>query len=491
LSVPQPHSAKKSGSPAERARVAWGSYEKSVPGFTCSDTSFNNYWWYRWYGIRLNSIPAGLGQFQHRSVCEGIGYFHQPISYSAMCHARETRWANDASWSYGVLGTFLDRVSPEGIIPGRVYLDHLTEPDFYHADWAGALQDVAAVHPDPDRVAGFIAPLSRYAEWLCRTRDREGSGMIDVIDQYETGQEYMSRYQAVDPSADRYGWENRLRLKGIDVTVYAYRLFQLLAGSVSEKKARLTWTERTERTRRAILDGMWDPAHEMFFDVDPATGGRTGVKAAVCFYPYLTDLVDASHIAGLERHLLSPAEFWTPYPAPSSSVDDPLFSPDAEWKGKRHSCPWNGRVWPMTNSHLIDALARIVRRHRPDWAHHLVRFIRQFIRMMSFDGDAARPNCFEHYHPVTGRGSLYRGIDDYQHSWVNDLLVRHVAGLLPRGEHGIVVDPLPFESSVSLTGARVAGHAVDVQVTSSGYAVRIDGRGAGRGKIGSAREFSW
>ena len=46
-------------------------------------------------------------------------------------------------------------------------------------------------------------------------------GMFDVVDQYETGQEYMSRYQAVDPGADAYGWENRIRLKGIDVTVYA------------------------------------------------------------------------------------------------------------------------------------------------------------------------------------------------------------------------------------------------------------------------------
>src|SRR2546429_4324554 len=34
----------------------------------------------------------------------------------------------------------------------------------------------------------------------------------------------------------------------------------------------------------------------------------------------------------------------------------------AEWKGKRHNCPWNGRVWPMTNSHIIEALARVVDR---------------------------------------------------------------------------------------------------------------------------------
>jgi len=53
------------------------------------------------------------------------------------------------------------------------------------------------------------------------------------------------------------------------------------------------------------------------------------VKAAVCFYPYATDVTDASHTAGLARHLFNPREFWTPYPVPSSSADDPLFNADA------------------------------------------------------------------------------------------------------------------------------------------------------------------
>lgn len=491
LPVPAPGRGAGKGSAGERARRSWTGYEEGLPAFGSSDPWFNRYWRYRWYGLRLNAIPAGLGQYHHPTVCEGIAYFHQPIGYSAMCHAREVRWARDPAWAYGVLETFLGRLDDQGALPGRVYLDHLKEADFYHADWAGALHDVATVHPDADRLGRLYPMLETYAEWLCRTRDRESSGMIDVVDQYETGQEYMSRYQAVDPSADRYGWENRLRLKGIDVTTYAYRLYQFLSGWASTEESRKRWSGEAERTRRAILDRMWDPAQQMFFDVNPATGERTAVKAAVCFYPYLTDLAGAEHIEGLGRHLFDPGEFWTPFPAPSSSVDDPLFSPDAEWKGKRHVCPWNGRVWPMTNSHLIDALARVARRHRPDWAKQVVAFTRKFVQMMCFDGDVTRPNCFEHYHPVTGKGSLYRGIDDYQHSWVNDLLIRHVAGLLPRGENGIVVDPLPFGVNLSLERVFVAGHRVDLKVTESAFSVRVDGKTAGRGKVGTAREITW
>ncbi len=50
---------------------------------------------------------------------------------------------------------------------------------------------------------------------------------------------------------------------------------------------------------------------------------------------------------------------------PSSSRKDPLYDPDARWKGKRHNCPWNGRVWPMTNSHIAEAIGRVALEHVP------------------------------------------------------------------------------------------------------------------------------
>lgn len=494
-----PPSARSTGRSSARATTLssrqaarqWRDFTLMLPEFRSSDTHFNRYWWYRWYGLRLNRVPAGLGQYGHDTVCEGVAYFHQPISYSAMCHLRELRWVHSPEWARGVAHTFFDRLRPDGSMPGRVYLNHLVQPDFYHADWGGAIGDLLASHPDPAWLARLYPALARYAEWLVTTRDADGTGMIDVTDQYETGQEYMSRYEAVDPDADRYGWENRLRLKGIDVTLYAWRLFSLLAAHAPDGETGARWSGCAGRTGRAIRERMWDPVHGMFSDVNPATGERTRVKAAVCFYPYLTGLVDGAHLDGFAAHLFDPGEFWTPFPVPSSSVDDPRFNPDAEWKGKRHVCPWNGRNWPMATSHVVDALARVVREHRPEWAPRLVHLLRQFVRMMSFGLDPTRPNCFEHYHPYSGKGSVYRGIDDYQHSWVNDLLARHVAGLLPQGDVGLVVDPLPFGGSTELRGVVVAGHEVAVSIQDGAFRVRVDGRNAGRSHVGRALELRW
>ena len=261
------------------------------------------------------------------------------------------------------------------------------------------------------------------------------------------------------------------------MTVYAYVLFRALERLAARIRAADgdRWCGLAERTARAVRERMWDLATGMFSDVDPATGARTGVRAAVCFYPYFTDIATAEHTAALEATLLDPAQFWTAFPVPSSALDDPLFNPFAHWKGKRHACPWNGRVWPMTNSHVAEALAGAARTHAPHLRKVTAGFVTRFVRMMFHDGDLRRPNCFEHYNPITGHASVYRGVDDYQHSWVNDLLIQYAAGVRPHAG-GITVDPFPFGlERVELSNVRARGVTLAVRVEGERFTVSADG----------------
>jgi hypothetical protein len=268
----------------------------------------------------------------------------------------------------------------------------------------------------------------------------------------------------VDDEADRWG---ALRLKGVDATVYMYELKRALAKlaeMLGKAEEQAQWAAEAEAIGTAIREKMWDPEHEMFYDVDPRTMERTGCAAAVGFYPFMTDLCNReTHIGALRNHLRNPREFWLPCGPPSTSAADDLYSAQAEWKGKRMSCPWNGRMWPMTTSHLCVALARGSRELAQGLRLPAAELIRRFIRTMFFDQDPERPNCFEHYNPVTGEPSAYRGIDDYQHSWVVDLMVRHVAGLQPRDDELLVVDPLDFDlREFELRQIHYRGHVLDI-----------------------------
>jgi hypothetical protein len=490
--VAEPAATPKASSFAAASKASWEEFLGGVPVFRCSDPYFERYWAYRWYGLRLNGIAGGWGNYPVPTVCEGIGYFHQPIAYSAQCHVRELRWARDPEMARGVLRTFVARQNPDGSFPGRIYANHSEGADFYHADWGGALLGLDAVHPSDDFLREVLPALARYAEWMVASRDAQHTHLYDIVDQYETGQEYMSRYQAVDADADRYGWENRLRLKGVDVTVYAYALFRALAllgprGGLDPEP----WRRHAEATAQAVRKRMWDPGSGMFSDVNPATSRRTHAKAAVCFYPYATDIIRAEHLPGFAQNLFDARAFWTPFPVPSSSVQDPLFDADAAWKGKRHNCPWNGRVWPMTNSHVAEAIAAVALGHVPAMREHLAEFITKYVRMLFWDGDASRPNSFEHYHPVSGRPSAYRGIDDYQHSWINDLIVQYVVGLRPAAEGHLVVDPMPFAlDGFEARGLPMQGSVVDVARDGERMVVSVGGREAARGRLGGAIEVA-
>ena len=460
----------------------WVSFFAGFPAFACGDAHLDRFFDYRIHGLGLNRIEGRWGNVRHPCIAEGPEYFHVPITYSAQCHMMEMRWRAGGREAWGSLLNFLDNQKEDGSLHGRLYPDHLEGTDFYHANWGDALLAVDDMQPDlsPGRrvLRRCYDGLARYAHWLNTARDPEGSGMLTVVNHFETGQEYMSRYMAVDEQADVSGWRPRLRLKGIDVTVYAHQLFRALAtiaGRLGRERDASDWRVVQDCCASAIMRCMWCPVAQLFTDVDGRSGERTGVRAAVGFYPMLTGLVGGSRLDAMLDHLEDPSTFGTPFPLPSSSVDDPRFSAEGIWRGKRRNCPWNGRVWPMTTSHVIEGLLRC-RRGGSERAGRLAAdLLPRFVRMMFTGGDPERPNCFEHYNPYTGRACHFRGIDDYQHSWVLDLLARGIAGLHVDAE-GVEVRPLPhaFEH-VSMGPVAARGRQVCVELDGERAVLTVDG----------------
>ena len=478
--------------------TTWPSFFASFPSFSSGDTRLDRYFDYRIHGLGLNRVDGRWGHIRHPAIAEGPGYFHVPITYSAQCHMMEMRWRAGGREAWGSLLNFLDNQKDDGSLHGRLYPNHLERTDFYHANWGDALLAVQQMHPDTAALTHCYNGLSRYAHWLNRSRDPEGWGMFTVVNHFETGQEYMSRYMAVDPEADTSGWQPRLRLKGIDVTVYAHQLFRALATIARDLERtgdEAEWRTLAARSGDAITGHMWSAEARLFTDVDgrslaPANGGghsahsasdkrhspvRTNVKAAVGFYPMLTDLVDGPRLDAMMDHLEDPRTFGTPFPLPSSSVDDPRFSAEGIWRGKRRNCPWNGRVWPMTTSHVIEGLLRCRRRGNRRAGALAADMLVRFVHMMFTDGDPRRPNCFEHYNPYTGRACHFRGIDDYQHSWVLDLLARGIAGLHV-DEVGVEVWPLPHElPQVTLGPVRTRGRVLSVELDGARVSLQVNG----------------
>ena len=110
---------------------------------------------------------------------------------------------------------------------------------------------------------------------------------------------------------------------------------------------------------------------------------------------------------------------------------------------------------------------------------------------MFLNGDPTKPNCYEHYNPFTGDPSLYRGIDDYQHSWIVDLIIKYVAGVRPEYDR-LIIDPFPFQiDHFLIEDVLVRGRVIRVERKGNSFRVWIDGKEQGRTRVGRQMVISF
>ncbi len=143
------------------------------------------------------------GNYSFPFVCEGIGYFRAPISYSTQCHMLENRWMHEPELAQGSILTFIENQRADGGFRGYIDVNYYRQEMFYHANWGNAVRAVDRIHPSLDFLETVYNGLRKYARYFVRDRDKESSGLYDIENHYETGQEYMHRYTAVNPNADQ------------------------------------------------------------------------------------------------------------------------------------------------------------------------------------------------------------------------------------------------------------------------------------------------
>lgn len=471
--------------PIKESERNWQNLFDSVPHFECSDKFIEKYYWYRWFGLRLFMMNSS---YSYPCVCEGPAYFRMPISYSAQCHILETRWMNNPEVAEGSFLNFVENQNQNGSYPGNLYPINIDRRSFYHTDFGTAIMEIYKVHPDVDFLQKIYPSLIKYAEFFDRERDPENSYLYDVIDQMETGQEFMTRYTSVDKKADLQMESDGIRLKGVDATCYQYgirKALSFIAEKLGKEFDSKKWKNEAKKIKDAVLKFMWDKDEEMFFDVNPKNRQRTNIKAAVCFYPYMSDITDESHLNGLEKHLFNKEEFWTSYPVPATALNEPLSSSFGEWKEKRMNCPWNGRVWPMTNSHIAEALVNVASKYDGSLKEKAGWFIKRTIEMMFSGGDLKYPNTYEHYNPHSGKPCIYRGVNDYQHSWMVDLIIKYICGIQPQIDGTLIIDPLPLGLKYfKIDKISYKKYEVKVELEENKFQVYIDGALKKESRIG-------
>lgn len=453
--------------PDPKDENGWNAFWDKVPKFHCDDKSLERVVKHRFHLLYLLRQGHGAGLFGSAAVCEGNGTFHQPNAFSAPAIMREARWLQEPTIARGCLKVFFDNLLHNGQVPGRVFMAGTNNNDFYHADWGGGFESLDAMHGDKATKKAVLMAMQRYVKWLGNNRDPEGSGLTDIVNHFEAGQEFSRRYTVIDGKADRaIEFTEQFRLKGIDASVFRYRLVKWLhavAEEIQEKGMANRFQAEVEVTLDTIRRKMWDEKAGIFMDLDPANRRKTNVKAAVGFYPLATDIPNQKQVDAMLDLLSDRNEFWTKYPVPSIAISDSTFDAAGRWKGTRKGCPWNGRVWPMLNSHILEGLTYWAERGNKKAQKLGQELLKKTVAMVSGEADGSgEATSLEHYHPITGVGSQYRGMHTLLHSYLLDNIFRIACGFAIRfGE--VQDDPIGDAIDFRLLGMPLGNKLFDVE----------------------------
>ena len=185
---------------------------------------------------------------------------------------------------------------------------------------------------------------SHWDAWLVRYRNTRGTGLCELFCEFDSGHDNSPRLAGIPkkcPDDDARVCPSQGRLPylapDLSASVYGGRVaLSRMATKLGKMAEAQRWLEDAEAIRAALLEHCYCAEDECFYDVD-AGGKFVRVRGDALTRVLGEHVVDQELFECIyARHIHNPAAFWTPYPLPSISAEDPAFVhslPPNSWGG--------------------------------------------------------------------------------------------------------------------------------------------------------------
>lgn len=469
-------------------QAAYQSFFDQVPQFSSSSPVLDRLYAYRWYLMRHTLARPGLAPLDGALFYEGrshkmtktpwapVGWeFSKLIPLSTPMHLIEARWHHDPQLIDGLFHVLAGTQREDGQFDART-LTRTIHPYANFMGW-GTYQYALAKGID-DNTRAALPLLKRQVRGEAQFLATGGDSLPIQQRHQLTGKEYQPSYWYFHGYPDDpFDQATYTPLKRVDRAIYQYlnaRGTAALCRLAGDAEA-AEFDALAEAIRKDVLEKQWDAASGFFYDLHHATDEKAMVRNIVGFYPWWAEITGPEHLDGLLA-ALGPDEFDTPNPFPSVSPKCEVFQPGGSWKGQffkgRNGCMWDGPTWPYTNSVVLDAIGKVSRgnAHAQDalfshffWKYALLHFQQR---------DGVTPYLVEHYDSMSGEPISDEV--DYNHSYLIDLIIRHVAGLEIAEDGTISADPLDIGlEHFTLSKVRVGEREVTISFD-RGAGVRLE-----------------
>ena len=412
---------------------AWEWMKSNVPLFTCPDRDVERIYYFRWWTYRkhIKQTPEGI------IVTEFLKKVNHAAEYNALScafghHVAEGRWLFDRQV-----------IEQDAHFWLRTGEDGGLRKNFHQfSGWAAAaLYERWLADGNRDALIAYLDPLILdYAAWE-RERLTE-SGLFwqrDVSDGMESSISGGRRVKNIRPSINSYMYGNAKSIAAIAT----------LAGRESVARE---YREKAARLKDLVQRRLWNKG-AAFFETLLESGEFAPVRENIGYTPWLFDLPDEG--AGYEiawKQLMDPEGFYAPYGPTTAERRHPEFQ--IPYQGD--DCQWNGPSWPFATTITLRALANVLNAYRQS-ATSSDDYFQTFLiytksQHLKSDDGRMIPWIDEDLNPLTGewlaramkirKKTFYGRGDHYNHSGYADLVITGLAGLRPRADATVEVNPL-------------------------------------------------
>jgi hypothetical protein len=412
---------------------AWEWMQANIPLFTCPDREIEQLYYYRWWAWRkhIRQTPAGLLVTEFLKPVKHAGEYNA-LSCAFGHHVAEGRWLRDPRFLDGDIRFWLGSEESGGI-----------RANFHQfSGWAGAaLYDRWLADGRREFLTSCLPSLlADYEAW---ERERlTDSGLFwqrDVSDGMESSISGGRQAKNIRPSINSYMFGNA-------------RAIAAIARLAGQTAVAAEYGARADRLKTLVQQRLWNPDAE-FFETRLESGRFADVRELIGFTPWFMNLPKAG--AGYEaawKQLMDPNGFYAPYGPTTAERRHPEFR--IAYQGD--DCQWNGPSWPFATTITLNALANVLNGYRQSAVSRedYFRTFRIYARSqhLQLEDGRAVPFIDEDLNPLTGewlaramklrKKTFYGRGDHYNHSGFADLVITGLAGLRPRADATVEVNPL-------------------------------------------------
>jgi hypothetical protein len=395
----------------------------NVPAFECPDQTVEEIYYFRWWTYRkhIRKTPRGFVVTEFLPDVPWAGKYNT-ISCAAGHHFYEGRWIRNRE--------YLDDY-------GRFWFSPDGEPRRYSFWVADVIHARYLVHGDQQPAVELLpALIANYREW--EKDHRDPNRLFWQID-------------------DRDGMEYSLGGSGYRPTINSYlygdaKAIASLASLANNDDTRKAFEKESGLQRQLFEQELWDD-DARFYKTKPRGGGAlpVSVREEIGYVPWYFLLPRPGREMAWGQLFDSQGFYGRFGPTSAERRSRGYFV------AHNHECLWNGPSWPFATTQTLVALANLLNHYEQRFVSKTNYFdlLRTYARSQHKrqpDGSVV-PWIDENLHPDTGewiardilhrlkRPDQNRG-KDYNHSAFGDLVITGLAGLRPRPDSTLEVNPL-------------------------------------------------